>query len=61
MSEENNAPDVQWDCIKYDNPDNGCPNCGRYRIELCRNGKHRCEKCGWVVEDEIYVGLDIGR
>ena len=29
----------------YDNPDTGCPNCGRYRIMLGDDGKHRCEKC----------------
>ena len=24
-----------------------CTNCGRLRVELCRNGKLICEKCHW--------------
>lgn len=27
-----------------------CPNCGRERLCLCPNGKHRCEKCNWCPE-----------
>lgn len=38
----------------YDNPDTGCPNCGRYRIMLGDDGKHRCEKCCWCIEDKEY-------
>ncbi len=38
----------------YDNPKDGCPNCGRYRIMLGDDKKHRCEKCGWCIEDEDY-------
>lgn len=34
----------------YDNGDAGCPNCGRMRLMLCTNGKHRCEKCNWCPE-----------
>lgn len=35
----------------YDNPDNGCPNCGRHRVMVGADGKHRCEKCAWCIED----------
>ena len=33
-----------------------CPNCGRTRIMLGKDGKHRCEKCAWNVEDSKYDG-----
>ena len=33
-----------------------CPNCGRTRIMLGTDGKHRCEKCAWCVEDSKYDG-----
>jgi ribosomal protein L37AE/L43A len=38
----------------YDNPENGCPNCGRYRIMIGKDKKHRCEKCSWCLEDKAY-------
>lgn len=31
-----------------------CPNCGRQRLCKCQNGKTRCEKCNWIVEDSQY-------
>lgn len=34
-----------------------CPNCGRLRLCKCDNGKHRCEKCNWVVEDNMYCSI----
>jgi len=36
---------------KYDNPKNGCPNCGRDRVMVGDDGKHRCEKCAWCMEE----------
>ena len=27
-----------------------CPNCGRFRLNLCNNDKHLCEKCDWCPE-----------
>lgn len=38
----------------YDNGASGCPNCGRFRLILGDDGKHRCEKCCWCVEDKDY-------
>ncbi len=38
----------------YDNPPDGCPNCGRQRIMLCQDEKHHCEKCWWCIEDNKY-------
>ena len=38
----------------YDNPENGCPNCGRHRIMIGDDEKHRCEKCYWCIEDNAY-------
>lgn len=35
----------------YNNPDNGCPNCARHRVMIGDDGKHRCEKCCWCIED----------
>lgn len=40
----------------YDNPPDGCPNCGRQRVMIGRDGKHRCEKCCWCIEDGEYDG-----
>ena len=48
----------EWILGDYDNPENGCPNCGRSRICICKNGKHRCEKCNWVIEDNNYCKYD---
>jgi hypothetical protein len=33
----------------------GCPNCGRMRLCVCPNGKHRCEKCNWCPELQGYA------
>jgi len=38
----------------YDNPPDGCPNCGRARVMLCQDGKHHCEKCWWCIEKGEY-------
>ena len=38
----------------YENPPNGCPNCGRHRVMVGTDGKHRCEKCSWCIEDGEY-------
>ena len=37
-----------------------CPNCGRQRLCRCPNGKHRCEKCNWIPEDEFYCPIGLG-
>jgi hypothetical protein len=39
---------------EYDNPENGCPNCGRHRVMIGDDKKHRCEKCYWCIEDNEY-------
>ena len=33
-----------------------CENCGRVRVELCRNGKLICEKCHWDQHLHQYDG-----
>lgn len=48
----------QWQLGDYDNGEHGCPCCGRHRLCLCPNGKHRCEKCNWVPEDNSYAPID---
>ena len=40
----------------YENPENGCPNCGRHRVMRGDDGKLRCEKCAWCIEDAGYDG-----
>jgi hypothetical protein len=40
----------EWQLGDYDNGDTGCPNCGRFRLCICPNGKHRCEKFNWSPE-----------
>lgn len=36
-----------------------CPNCGRMRLCKCDNGKHRCEKCNWVHENNGYCPVSL--
>ena len=50
--ERKNEALQQSKCGNYDNPENGCPNCGRSRIMLGDDSKHRCEKCYWCIEDK---------
>lgn len=40
------------ECLGY--IDEPCPKCGRVRVERWSCGKHICEKCHWVIEDETY-------
>lgn len=49
---------AEWAFGDYDNGENGCPNCGRFRLCICGNGKHRCEKCSWCPEENKYVMFD---
>lgn len=46
-----------WGLGDYDNGENGCPNCGRFRLCKTPNGKHRCEKCNWVPEINGYCPI----
>ena len=41
-------------CGDYQDID--CPNCGRHRVMLGDDGKRRCEKCCWCIEDKEYDG-----
>ena len=45
----------EWALGDYDNGEHGCPNCGRSRLCLCPNGKHRCKKCNWCPELGTYA------
>jgi len=47
------AHDKQWALGDYVN--NPCPQCGRHRLCVCSNGKHRCEKCDWCPEYDEYA------
>lgn len=49
---------AEWALGDYDNGDDGCPNCGRSRLCVCPNGKHRCEKCNWCPELGDYAPVD---
>ena len=49
---------AEWALGPYDNDDTGCKNCGRYRVCLCPNGKHRCEKCNWSPELNDYAPVN---
>ncbi len=40
-----------WRFNLYDNSQSVCAACGRNRISLCLNGKHRCEKCDYCPEE----------
>lgn len=48
----------EWQLGDYDNGDTGCPNCGRFRLCICPNGKHRCEKCNWSPEINGYAPVE---
>ena len=41
-------------CGDYTGDD--CPNCGRQRVMLGDDGKKRCEKCYWCIDDGQYDG-----
>ena len=45
----------QWSLGDYDNTEKGCEKCGRHRVCICQNGKHRCEKCDWSPEIQGYI------
>ena len=42
---------TEWDFNLDDNTNTACMACGRIRISLCMNGKHRCEKCDYSPEE----------
>lgn len=48
----------EWSLGDYDNGENGCVHCGRFRLCICDNGKHRCEKCNWSPELNGYAPVD---
>lgn len=39
---------------EYENPENGCPKCARHRVMIGADKKHRCEKCGFCIEENDY-------
>ena len=47
-----------WALGDYANGDTGCPHCGRMRLCICANGKHRCEKCNWSPELNDYAPVN---
>lgn len=53
---EEDALYEQWKLGDYVNTP--CPNCGRQRLCICNNGKHRCEKCNWSPELNGYTPLN---
>ena len=54
--EEKHFDEQAAKCGDYDNPENGCPKCGRQRVMLGDDKKHRCEKCAWCIEDNDFDG-----
>jgi hypothetical protein len=46
---------TEWSFDPNDNSQAECPNCGRNRISLCLNGKHRCEKCDYCIEEKRII------
>lgn len=44
-----------WQMGDYKNSDEGCERCGRHRVCICTNGKHKCEKCGWSPELKAFA------
>ena len=58
MNTDNTCEEQMAKCGDYENPENGCPNCGRHRVTIGNDGKHRCEKCAGCIEDG---GIDSDR
>lgn len=54
-NDDEEAERAVWMLGDYTTDD--CPNCGRQRLCKCHNGKTRCEKCNWVVEDQAYCAV----
>ena len=58
--EERWTKEQQAKCGDYKNGEAGCPNCGRHRVMRGDDGKRRCEKCAWCIEDASYDS-DLGQ
>lgn len=58
LEEKEDRERAEWALGEYDNGDDGCPHCGRHRLCLCQNGKHRCEKCNWCPELNDYAPVN---
>jgi hypothetical protein len=56
LEEKEDRERAEWALGDYDN--DGCPHCGRHRLCLCPNGKHRCEKCNWCPELNHYAPVN---
>lgn len=39
----------------YDYTGETCPNCGRVRVLMTESCKRVCEKCKWIIEDQVYA------
>jgi len=55
FDEEEDIKQKEWSLGNYTG--NKCPNCGRVRVCLCGNGKRRCEKCNWIIEDNSFCPI----
>ena len=55
---EEDALRAQWALGDY--IAGSCINCGRERVCVCPNGKHRCEKCNYVPEDRAFCPVPLG-
>lgn len=51
--EAEDAYRAEWQLCDY--VDQDCEQCGRQRVCICPNGKHRCEKCNWCPEEQAYI------
>lgn len=54
--DEEEKLDAEWKHGEYVHE--ACQNCGRFRVCVCPNGKHRCEKCNWSPELQDYCPTD---
>jgi len=57
LKEEQAAEDAERGAWAFGEYTGSCLNCGRERLCSCPNGKHRCEKCNWVPEDNAYCPI----
>lgn len=45
---------ARWRSKYGDYTGDECPNCGRVRVMKGADGKRRCQKCCWCIEDAQY-------
>ena len=54
LHDEDDANLMQWISKLGSYSGESCPNCNRVRVMIGNDGKRRCQKCAWCIEDHAY-------